>query len=81
MTQQRQGKPVLWRIVRWTVFVAAIILIPVFFGGSPYHMYVATLTGIYIITVMGLNLTLGYTGQISLGHAAFMALGAYTVAL
>jgi len=42
---------------------------------------VATLTGIYIITVMGLNLTLGYTGQISLGHAAFMALGAYTVAL
>jgi len=69
------------RIVRWAIFVGALILIPVIFGGNPYHMYVATLTGIYIITIMGLNLTLGYTGQISLGHAAFMALGAYTVAL
>ena len=51
------------------------------FGGNSYHMYVVTLIGVYIITIMGLNLTLGYTGQISLGHAAFMGLGAYTVAL
>lgn len=69
------------RILRWTIFLGVIGCVPVFFGGNAYYMYVATLIGIYIITTMGLNLTLGYTGQISLGHAAFMGLGAYTVAL
>ncbi len=69
------------RILRWTVFLGVILLVPVIFGGNQYHMYVATLICVYIIAIMGLNLTLGYTGQISLGHAAFMGIGAYTVAL
>jgi branched-chain amino acid transport system permease protein len=69
------------RIFRWAVFLAVLCLIPVILGGNRYHMYVATLICVYIITIMGLNLTLGYTGQISLGHAAFMGIGAYTVAL
>jgi len=71
----------LQRVLRWAVFLAVLCLIPVIFGGNRYHMYVATLTCVYIITIMGLNLTIGYTGQISLGHAAFMGIGAYTVAL
>jgi len=81
MTPQGTQHSTLWRAVRWAVFVGALVLIPVVFGGNSYHMYVATLTCVYIITIMGLNLTVGYTGQISLGHAAFMGLGAYTVAL
>jgi branched-chain amino acid transport system permease protein len=37
--------------------------------------------GIFVIAVQGLNILTGYTGQISLGHAAFMAVGAYSAAL
>jgi branched-chain amino acid transport system permease protein len=36
---------------------------------------------VYLVLAIGLNLTLGYAGQISLGHAAFMAFGAYAVAI
>src|SRR5512134_1075843 len=36
---------------------------------------------IFVIAVQGLNLLIGYTGQISLGHAAFMAVGAYSSAI
>jgi branched-chain amino acid transport system permease protein len=71
----------LGRVIRGGLFLALFLLVPLFFGGNQYHMYVATLICVYIITIMGLNLTLGYTGQISLGHAAFMGIGAYTVAL
>jgi len=81
MAKNTQRKLTVWRVVRWAAFVAAILIVPLFFGGSNYYMYVATLIGVYIISLMGLNLTLGYTGQISLGHAAFMGLGAYSVAL
>ena len=37
--------------------------------------------GIYFIAIMGLNILTGYTGQISLGHGAFMAIGGYTTAI
>jgi branched-chain amino acid transport system permease protein len=46
------------------------------FGFSVQHM--ANMIGIYIIGAHGLNLLTGYTGQISLGHGAFMGVGAYT---
>ena len=46
-----------------------------------YKLYVASLTLTYLILAIGLNLTLGYAGQISLAHAAFMALGSYAVAI
>jgi ABC-type branched-subunit amino acid transport system permease subunit len=36
---------------------------------------------VFIIATMGLNLTVGYAGQKSLGHAAFFGIGAYTVAI
>ena len=37
--------------------------------------------GVYFIAIMGLNILTGYTGQISLGHGAFMAIGGYTTAI
>jgi branched-chain amino acid transport system permease protein len=46
-----------------------------------YKLYVLSLTCVYLILAIGLNLTLGYAGQISLAHAAFMALGSYAVAI
>jgi branched-chain amino acid transport system permease protein len=46
-----------------------------------YHVTVLITIGIYVILALSLNLITGYAGQISLGHAAFMGIGAYTSAL
>jgi branched-chain amino acid transport system permease protein len=55
------------------------IIIPFFFG--PYRVSQFTLVIIYAVAVLGLNLLVGYSGQISLGHGAFFCLGAYTAAI
>jgi branched-chain amino acid transport system permease protein len=46
-----------------------------------YVLYIVTLMGVYIIATVSLNLTNGYSGLFSLGHAGFMAVGAYTCSL
>jgi branched-chain amino acid transport system permease protein len=51
------------------------------FDRTSYHLDVAVLIGIFSILSIGLNVLLGNTGQISLGHAAFFGIGAYTNAL
>jgi len=54
--------------------VALLVPLPL----SRYGVYLAALTLVYAIAAHGLNLTMGYAGQISLGHAAFFGIGAYT---
>src|SRR3954470_7945153 len=68
------------RRARWilVVFVAAVFAIP--FVATSYWLDVANRAGIAVIAAMGLNILTGYTGQISLGNAAFLAVGAYTTA-
>ena len=61
-------------------FVAAMAALPLVLP-DPYLLAVLTSTGIFIIGAISLNLLLGYTGQLSLGHAAFFGLGAYASAL
>ena len=56
-------------------FFAAILLLPVF--GPDRYVYLATLIFIWTIGVLGQNFLIGYTGQISLGQAGFLAIGAY----
>ncbi len=51
------------------------------FISSPYMLYILNTIGIYAIAAIGLNLLIGYTGQISLGHGAFFGVGAYTAAI
>ena len=48
---------------------------------NPYHLHVLIMAGVFTILALSLNLLLGYTGQLSLGHAAFFGIGAYTSAL
>ena len=58
---------------------AVAVAIPFLFG--PYRVGQFTLVLVYAVAALGLNLLVGYSGQISLGHGAFFALGAYTAAL
>ena len=58
---------------------AAVAYFPLAAGN--YGTYLANLTGVFLIAAIGLNITMGYAGQISLAHAAFMGIGAYTAAL
>src|SRR5439155_1674594 len=46
-----------------------------------YVIYVMSRLFVYVLVALGLNLLTGYTGQVSLGHAAFFAIGAYTAAV
>lgn len=48
---------------------------------SPYHFQLLTFIGINTLLALGLNMLMGYAGQISLGHAAFYGLGAYSTAI
>src|SRR5260370_15958573 len=50
-------------------------------GANGYELYILALVGLTTIVGVGLNVLLGMTGQISLGHAAFYAIGAYVVAI
>ena len=61
--------------------VAAALLVLFPFMASEYWMYLACLVSINIASATGLNILTGYTGLVSLGQAAFMGLGAYTVAV
>ncbi|HEX8929576.1 MAG TPA: branched-chain amino acid ABC transporter permease, partial [Actinomycetota bacterium] len=61
--------------------VVAVLAISVPFSFPPFRVSQFTLALAYAVAVLGLNLLIGYTGQISLGHGAFFALGAYTCAI
>lgn len=62
--------------------LAAIAVIAAFADGyNPYFLDIALGCGINIILAVSLNLINGFTGQFSLGHAGFMAIGAYTAAM
>ena len=59
---------------------AAVLLLPLALL-TDYNLFRLTLVATYALAVLGLNLVMGYGGQISLGHGAFYAIGAYTTAV
>jgi len=61
--------------------VLAMLLISLPLWAGAYWVHVASVCGVAVVTTLGLNLLTGYTGLISLGHAAFMGIGAYTAAV
>lgn len=65
----------------WVFIGLAFLFIAVpFFTGS-YLLYILNTIGIAAIAAVGLNILIGYTGQISLGHGAFIGVGAYSAAI
>jgi branched-chain amino acid transport system permease protein len=69
------------KVTTWLAAGAVLALLALSHGWSSYPLYLMTQVLIFGIAAMGLNLLVGYTGQVSLGHSAFFALGAYGVAV
>ena len=67
------------KLVPIGIVVAVVVALPFLISG--YHQGLATYVAIYFIAILGLNILTGYTGQISIGHGAFMAIGGYTTVL
>ena len=72
--------------LKWIPFlILAVFLLPFILKGATfsykYYLYILNMAGIYIILTVGLDLLSGFTGLMSLGHAAFLAIGAYTSAI
>jgi len=63
----------------WLLLSAAMAAVP--FVGSVYFVYMACLIAINVIATVGLNITVGYAGLLSIGHSAFLGVGAYASAL
>src|ERR1700739_507472 len=65
-------------IIAVLVLLAAIVPVAMF---TDYHLFQLTMVVVYAIAILGLSLLTGFNGQISLGHGAFYAIGAYTTAI
>jgi len=63
----------------WPVLVAIAVLAVLqwLLGDAPFFVYIASIVGVNIILAVSLNIVNGMTGQFSIGHAGFMAVGAY----
>ena len=67
-------------MIKWAVIAVAVLIVPMLTPNS-YIQQIVNMIGIYIILGTGTNILTGYTGQLSLGQAAFFGIGAYTAAL
>jgi ABC-type branched-subunit amino acid transport system ATPase component/ABC-type branched-subunit amino acid transport system permease subunit len=66
--------------IGWVLIAGAAGILPVLTANT-YYLYIAISVGLLTIVTSGLNVLVGFTGQMSLGHAGFYAIGAYTAAL
>jgi branched-chain amino acid transport system permease protein len=67
-------------VLFWSAaFLLFLLTLPLYL--PQYHFYLLNLILVHVILAVGLNILVGYTGQISLGHAGFFAIGAYGTAL
>lgn len=69
-----------FKLAAWVVALAALLTLPQWVGDA-YFLGLINFMILFGISCMGLNLILGYTGLLSLGHAAFYGTGAYTTAI
>jgi branched-chain amino acid transport system permease protein len=67
------------RIAGFALLLAAVVVAPLV--SSDYRCYQFGFVAVYLIALCGLDILTGYTGQISLGHGAFLGIGAYTTTI
>jgi branched-chain amino acid transport system permease protein len=79
MSRPRFTKLELVQMALFVVAVAVVLLLPRLI--SDFRAQQFAYVGIYFIALLGLNVLTGFTGQISLGHGAFMLIGGYTTAI
>lgn len=68
---------------RWSLIAVLVVvtaLVPLL-STSGYHLRVVSLIYVFALAAIGLNLLMGFAGQVSLGHAGFMGIGAYAVSI
>ena len=70
-----------WSVPVFVLVVLGLVAIALPFMVSSYRTFQLTLVMVYAIALLGLNILTGYNGQISLGHGAFYAMGAYCTAI
>ena len=63
-----------------TVFAVFVAMLP-YITGNLYYLHVATVIGVYWVLIATLNLLVGFTGQLSVGHVGLLAIGAYAFCL
>jgi len=63
------------------VLLAAIVVVLPLAVSTTFYLRIAALVFIFALAVVGLNLLMGFAGQVSLGHAGFFGIGAYAVAV
>ena len=66
-------------VVSFVALTVVVAVVPLFV--SEFRAQELAYVAIYLVAIIGLNILTGYTGQISLGHGAFMAIGGYTTAI
>ena len=68
---------------KWGLYGAGIALLALFpiIVGNPYYIHLAETILIYAILLFGLDIVVGYTGEVSLGHAALFGIGSYTAGI
>ncbi|MBN8918654.1 MAG: branched-chain amino acid ABC transporter permease, partial [Rhizobiales bacterium] len=63
------------------VALALIMALVPMIAPTSFHLRVAALVWIFSLAALGLTILMGYAGQVSLGHAGFLGIGAYAVAI
>lgn len=63
------------------LFLAAIIAVIPFVAPSAFYLRVAAVVWVFALAALGLTILMGYAGQVSLGHAGFLGIGGYAVAI
>ena len=65
-----------------SLIVGAILIATLpFWAGDQYQLHLAALIAVYWILIAGLNLVVGFTGQLSIGHVGLLSIGSYTFAI
>lgn len=70
-----------WRTYGVVLIVAAVVVALPFAVTSTFYLRIGALVFIFSLAVLGINLLMGFAGQVSLGHAGFFGIGAYAVAV